>query len=265
VDRVDEEDVGAERLVLAVDADGPRALDVVRRHHRVDGDRQAVLAREGELPLPDLRLGVLDTAAGDPEVQQAVARALEALATHAQDVVEVDRLGPLREGAPRLRVAGRAVREAPAHARLGHRLQGGVGVRGCLEVVLPGVHRGDAGVDGLGESEADRGVGVVGREVRAVGEDDIVKVGREVAVARAAAQHRRPHMAVGVDEAGHDDPAAGVEHLVGVAREVGPHRLDPCPVEQDVAARQRPEVVVHREDEGVRDERAGHALGSPLR
>ena len=62
-------------------------------------------------------------------------------------------------------------------------------------------------------------------------------------------------MAVGVHEAGHDDAVATVDHLVDVARQVGPDGLDARTVEEDVGPRQGPELVVHGEDEGIGDER----------
>jgi hypothetical protein len=124
----------------------------------------------------------------------------------------------------------------------------------------------DAGVDRLGEAEADRRVGVVGREVGAVGEDDVVEVGAEVAVAGAAAQHRRPHVAVGVGEARHDDPVAAIGDLVaGLARQRRADRRDVRAVDEDVRLRERPELVVHGDDRRVGDQRAAHDPGPSLR
>jgi hypothetical protein len=51
-----------------------------------------------------------------------------------------------------------------------------------------------------------------------------------------------------------------VDHLVDVARQVRADGLDARTVEEDVGPRQGPELVVHREDEGVGDERSCHGI-----
>ena len=262
VDRVHEQQVGAEHALLGVDADGAHALDVVLRHLRVARQRQPLLARPGELALPDLGLAVLDAAAGDAQVQ-AAALLGEVLPAAAQDVVEVDRLGALRERGAGARVARRAVGVAAAQPGVAHRRDRGVGVRRRLHVVLPRVHRRDARVDGLGQAEADRRVGVVRSEVRAVGEHDVVEVVAERAVAGAAAQHRGPHVPVCVDQAGHDDAAGAVDHVGAVGGQVDPDVRDAVAVDQDVAAGQLAERGVHRQHVRPADEGARHALRLP--
>jgi hypothetical protein len=57
----------------------------------------------------------------------------------------------------------------------------------------------------------------------------------EVAVAGAAAQHRGPHVAVGVDEAGHGDAAAAVDQLGAGRVDVRRHVRDVRALDEHVA------------------------------
>jgi hypothetical protein len=66
-------------------------------------------------------------------------------------------------------------------------------------------------------------------------------------------------VAVGVDEAGHHDAVLAVEHLdARVPGQLRADRRDPRAVEEDVAARQDAELVVHREHDRAGDQRPGH-------
>ena len=86
-------------------------------------------------------------------------------------------------------------------------------MRRGLDVVLPGVHARDPARHGLREPEPHARVRVLRCVRRAVGEHDLDEVVMEVAVAGAAAEHRRPHVPVGVDHPGHRDEIAPVDHL----------------------------------------------------
>jgi hypothetical protein len=77
----------------------------------------------------------------------------EFAALECEHVLEVERLRALGEGTPGARVTGEAVGETTTQAR---RTQGGerrLSVPPCLQVVLPGVQCGDAGVDSLGKAK----------------------------------------------------------------------------------------------------------------
>ena len=93
-------------------------------------------------------------------------------------------------------VRRRSVREAAAHAGLAQRLQGRPSVLWGLDVVLPGVDRGDPAVDSLGHPEANARVVVLRRERRAIGEHVRDEVRGQVAIAGASAQDRAPAMPV---------------------------------------------------------------------
>ena len=169
-------------------------------------------------------------------------------------MLEVERLRALGEGTPGARVTREAVGETAAQARL---TQGGdrrLGVLPRLQVMLPGVERGDTGVDGLGEAKTGRGVGIVRGVIGAVGEDDVVEVRAEVAVAGTAAEHRPPHVPVGVDEARQDDAVRPVDHLRAVSGEPAADSGDPVALDADVAVADGPECLVHRQDAGTADE-----------
>jgi hypothetical protein len=65
---------------------------------------------------------------------------------------------------------------------------------------------------------------------------------------------------VGVDEAGDDDEAAGVDHL-GVGVDLGGDLGDRVPLDEDVARRQVAEVTVHGQDgAATQQEPVGHVL-----
>jgi hypothetical protein len=121
--------------------------------------------------------------------------------------------------------------------------------------MLPGVERGDTGVDSLGEAKTGRGVGVVRGVVGAVGEEDVVEERAEVAVAGTAAEHRPPHVPVGVDEARQDDAVRPVDHFRAVGGEPAADGSDPVALDADVAVTDRPQCLIHREDAGAANER----------
>jgi hypothetical protein len=82
-----------------------------------------------------------------------------------------------------------------------------------------------------------------------------MEVRAEVAVASAAAQHRPPHVSVGIDEARQDDAVCPIDHLCAVGGEVAADGGDPVALDTDVAVTDRPQCLIHREDAGTANER----------
>ena len=104
-----------------------------------------------------------------------------------------------------------AVAEHEAARDLAERLQRSLGVVRCPQRVRPVERRRDAGVDRLERAEQVARVDVLGAEdlpVLQVVEDEVLA---ERPVAAVAAQGGLPHVAVGVDHAGHQDAAARVD------------------------------------------------------
>jgi hypothetical protein len=148
---------------------------------------------------------------------------------------------------------------SPSFSGFLERIDGGVGHLGVAQDVAP-VHDGGGAVADLVE-RADQVAEVhVARLV--VQRELLVHVAVVIAdadpVRADAAQLVFPGMDVRVDEAGHRDAAAAVDHL-GVGRgEVAADLRDLRAVDEDVAALEVADLRVQREDESVLDERLGH-------
>ena len=125
-------------------------------------------------------------------------------------------------------------------------LDPGVGMIGRVVDVRPVDERGDAGVDALERPGQVAGVDVLGAVQRREAVEHLHEVVVERGVGGAVADRRLPRVPVRVDEAGDHDVTRDVDHL-GVGGEVLPHLNDRVALDQDVAARDVPELRVHRE------------------
>ncbi len=133
----------------------------------------------------------------------------------------------------------------------GHRAQGvdgGVGVVDRLEAVRPVHDRRDTGVDRLDRGEQIAGVHVLGAEEPAglqVVPDEVLG---ERPIGAVAAHRGLPHVAVGVDHAGHDDAVRGVDDGGALGDvESGTDGGDAVVDDQHVGAREHPARRVHRQ------------------
>ena len=106
--------------------------------------------------------------------------------------------------------------------------------------VLRPVHRGELQQDVLEVSRA------AARRARAVVDEH--PVGEE------AAQRRLELVVVRIDEAGHDDPAAGVYHRGAARRQAGPDGDDLLALDQHVGLREVADLRVHRHDGTAADD-----------
>ena len=147
----------------------------------------------------------LHTAPSDPERQQPFVRQAGPVAVHAREVGDAERLGERRR-------TRRAIREAAAQSGLLHRPQVLDRVLVGHDVVAPIVHRRDAGVQRFGSGE-QRAVIHVARRVDLAERRGHREIAVRAVVAGHVAQQRRPHVPMGIDQAGHDDEAAAVDDL----------------------------------------------------
>ena len=84
---------------------------------------------------------------------------------------------------------------------------------GLLDV-RPVQDGGDAAAQSAGRAQQVAGVDVCRTEELSQAQHRL-EVIHQVALGQHVAQHRFPHMAVGVDQAGNDNAAGGVDDLVG--------------------------------------------------
>ncbi len=188
---------------------------------------------------------------------------------------------------PAVEVAAAALEEGP-HRRVGsplprpgldvavrqheparHALQGVDGrfsVVDRLQAVRPVDRRGHPCLECVPGRQEVAGVHVLRAEPAAVLEVVPDEVLGEGPVGAVPAHRRLPHVPVGVDHAGHDDAAGGVdlEDPVGAGEPV-PHLRDAVADDEHVAAGQHAVVVVHRQHRGVPEQHrtaGGHLVVS---
>src|SRR5215216_2619508 len=250
-------DVGGVRPQQAQVAELPDHAEAAGRvHGHVDGDGDAELAGQGPLGPHDLVAAVGRAAGGQGQGEQAVAGGEVGVADPAHVVGRDGDLAVVPvvvQGG-----VGAAVGVLGADPGVPEALDAGVGVVGGVVDVRPVDQGRDAGVDALQRPGQVAGVDVLGPVQGGEGVEDLHEVGAEGGVGGAATDGRLPGMAVGVDEPGDDDPAAGVHHL-GVGVDLGGDLGDRVPLDEDVALRQVAEVGIHGQDgAATQQEPVGH-------
>ncbi len=187
----------------------------------------------------------LDAAPAEPQREQAFIGEALPVAGEAREVVDIDRLGGRH--APR-----RPIAEAAANTGFLQCAQVFLGMPRGDDVVAPVVHGGDAGEQRLGRRQ-QRAVIHVARRVDVADR----RGGRKISVLRRVAGHvaeqRRPHVPMGVDQAGHQDEALAVDDLSAGRCQAGAHFGDLAVLHPHVAIGQVGRPGHHRHDIGVAD------------
>ena len=211
--------------------------------------RQAELARDADLLLADLHRGRLGTLQRERELHETAGRSAGQLL----DLVPSRSFpGPSLELVELPRHRG-AVREDGTDRQLDVRADRLLTVLRRVDDVAPVEHRGDAVVQCFGDRGPGRDVHVLRRERDSEVRPNARTQVSQDSVHRDAPERLVPEVPVGVDQAGHDDPARPVDRF-GIRVDRGRDGSDDPVLDEDVALTQRSHDRVEAEDRATADE-----------